>query len=178
MKLNFASVCFVLVPVSVSAQLADGRPIRTDRDPLFGVAYPGWYGTESLAVQLPASGILPTTRPGALLAAKLPWRSAGYRPGTESQLDVTIENLGGGPVTAKVHAPTNEYPLGDTRGLSESGIKAILRRAEASTGKWRMLTGMDFPDAGCWQITGTYFGQSLTFVVETVVHAGASERAK
>jgi hypothetical protein len=34
-----------------------------------------------------------------------------------------------------------------------------------------MLTGIDFPMAGCWEITGRYLGQELRFVVETVQSA-------
>jgi hypothetical protein len=33
---------------------------------------------------------------------------------------------------------------------------------------WTILTGIDFPSAGCWEITGEYFDQSLTFIVETI----------
>jgi hypothetical protein len=28
-----------------------------------------------------------------------------------------------------------------------------------------ILSGADFPSAGCWEITGTYAGESLSFVV-------------
>ena len=32
-------------------------------------------------------------------------------------------------------------------------------------GGWTILTGIDVPTAGCWELTGTYRKQSLTFVV-------------
>lgn len=35
-------------------------------------------------------------------------------------------------------------------------------------GGWAMLTGIDVPTAGCWELTGTYRDQSLTFVVWVV----------
>lgn len=30
---------------------------------------------------------------------------------------------------------------------------------------WTILTGIDVPTAGCWELTGTYRGQSVSFVV-------------
>jgi hypothetical protein len=32
-------------------------------------------------------------------------------------------------------------------------------------GGWTILTGIDVPTSGCWELTGTYRGQTLTFVV-------------
>jgi hypothetical protein len=29
-----------------------------------------------------------------------------------------------------------------------------------------MLVAVEFPSAGCWEITGEYLGQKLSFVVE------------
>jgi hypothetical protein len=29
-----------------------------------------------------------------------------------------------------------------------------------------MLVGIDFPAPGCWQVTGTYGGHTLSFVTE------------
>jgi hypothetical protein len=37
-----------------------------------------------------------------------------------------------------------------------------------------MLTGVDFPDPGCWEISASYLGQTLKFVVETVNFARES----
>jgi hypothetical protein len=114
-----------------------------------GSTAPGsWYGSESLAVLLPAGGVWPTTAPGALIAVKVFWRSAGFRPGMESKLAVTLKPFNGVEADAVVLRATNAY-------------------AE-SLGGWTMLTGIDFPKAGCWEITGRYLGQELSFVVETV----------
>jgi hypothetical protein len=104
-----------------------------------------WYGSESLAVQLPAGGVWPTTAPGNLIAVKLIWRSAGFRPGMESGLSVTVKPLNATPATAVVLGTTN-----------------------AKLGDWAMMTGIDFPNAGCWEVTGRYLGEELRFVVETV----------
>jgi hypothetical protein len=32
-------------------------------------------------------------------------------------------------------------------------------------GGWAMLTGIDVPTRGCWELTGTFREQSVTFVV-------------
>ena len=106
-----------------------------------------WYGSESFAVQLPPDGTWPTTAPEARIAVKLFWWSAGFKPGMESNLSVTLKELSGAPANAVVSRATNAH-------------------AE-SLGGWTMLTGIDFPDPGCWEITGRYLGQELKFVVET-----------
>jgi hypothetical protein len=82
------------------------------------------------------------------MAVKLFWWSLGFEPGMESNLNVDIRSLNGKPVRAKINKPTNAH--------------------SESLGGWTMLTGIDFPDPGCWQISGEYLGQILTFVVETV----------
>jgi hypothetical protein len=107
-----------------------------------------WYGSQAFAVHLPGDGVWSTTAPGALIAVKLIWRGVGFRPGMESNLDVSVKPLNGAPATAVV--------LGTTNARVES------------LGGWTMLTGIDFPTAGCWEITGRYLGQELRFVVETV----------
>jgi hypothetical protein len=107
-----------------------------------------WYGSHALAVNLPKNGVWSTTAPGAQIAVKLFWWSAGFRPGMESNLNVTLRELTGAANTAVVSKPTN------------AGAKSL--------GGWAMLTGIDFPEPGCWEITGKYLGQELTFVVETV----------
>ncbi len=148
---TFSSVC-----------LADDSCPRTLASVAPGPSLPGstsgplagsdlWYGSDSFAVHLPADGVWPTTAPGALIAVKLLWRSSGFRPGMESNLDVSVKPLNGAAATAVV--------LGTTNAHAES------------LGGWTMLTGIDFPMAGCWEITGRYLGQELRFVVETVQSA-------
>jgi hypothetical protein len=72
-------------------------------------------------------------------------------------------------MTATVSTPTNAY-LGELARDIESKGEAILYKSTGSLedDKWVMLVGIDIPDPGCWQITGEYLGQKLTFVVETV----------
>jgi hypothetical protein len=142
---------FVSATLFHSAAAAEITCPRTTGTNALGPPFPAsgnWYGSEALAVQLSPDGTWPTTAPGALIAVKLFWWSPGLKPGTESNLRVTLKELTGVPVTAVVSSATNAY-------------------AE-SLGGWTMLTGIDFPSAGCWEVTGRYLGQELKFVVETV----------
>lgn len=43
---------------------------------------------------------------------------------------------------------------------------------------WLMLAGIEFPSPGCWDITGKYLDQSLTFVVQTIASVEEQTRAK
>ncbi len=80
---------------------------------------------------------------------KVFWYSSGFEPGMERNFAGRIERIDeGGPDDAVLSGPTNA--------------------GGESLGAWTILTGIDFPSAGCWRITGEYLGQSLTFVVETV----------
>jgi hypothetical protein len=143
-----AAVSILLSPLSAVAKPTCPRTIGYAA---LGAPFPNsqsWYGSHALAVSLPKDGTWPTTAPGARIAVKLFWWSVGFRPGMESNLKVTVSELTGAPVTAVVSRPTNAH-------------------AE-SLGGWTMLTGIDFPEAGCWEITGKYLGQEITFVVETI----------
>ena len=151
---NVVVLLFVSAMLFCSVAAAEFSCPRTTGSNALGSPFPSsghWYGSEALAVQLPPDGIWPTTAAGAQIAVKLFWWSAGFKPEAESSLSVTLKELGGAPVTAVVSPPTNAY-------------------AE-SLGGWTMLTGIDFPAAGCWEITGRYLGQDLKFVVETVRNA-------
>lgn len=133
------------------ADSVDECPVTLGADKFLGPPFPEsehWYGSEALAVMVPGDRAWGTTGPNALIAVKLFWWSAGFKPGMESNLKVVIRNLDGNPNDAVVSEPTNA-------------------RAK-SLGGWTMLTGIDFPSAGCWEIIGEYLSQSLTFVVETV----------
>ena len=148
-----SAVALLLVPAMLFSSVAgaeDSCP-RTSGSDALGSPFPTsehWYGTESFAVQLPLGGTWPTTAPGAQIAVKLFWWSAGFKPGMESNLSVALKELSGAPVNAVVSRATNAHA--------------------ASLGGWTMLSGIDFPTAGCWEITGRYLGQELKFVVETI----------
>ena len=151
MKMVLAAMVLTAALLAPTSAIAEFTCPRTVGYKALGPPLPqseNWYGSEALAVQLPPTVTWPTTSPGALIAVKLFWWSAGFRPGMESNLNVTIRELSGAEVTAVISKPTNAHA--------------------ASLGGWTMLTGIDFPQPGCWEITGQYLGQSLSFVVETV----------
>ena len=124
-----------------------------------------WFGSEALAVMLPRNGIWPTTVPGHLIAIKLFWYSKEFQAVAEQRFaggshlgfEARIRRLDSGPSDAEISGP-NWAGLG---GLGDN---------------WTILTGIDFPSPGCWEITGEYRDQSLTFVVETVDHTEWRDR--
>jgi hypothetical protein len=151
MKSAVVSLLVVATLFGSLTATAEGACPRTVGSKSLGPPFPDsshWYGSESFAVQLPPDGTWPTTAPGARIAVKLFWWSAGFKPGMELNLIVTLKELNGAAANAVVSRATNAH-------------------AE-SLGGWTMLTGIDFPEAGCWEITGRYLGQELKFVVETV----------
>ena len=148
---------FQLIVVSVAllgfdqfAHAEDSCPSTVGSDNVFLEPWPqadSWYGSESLAVILPRSGIWPTTYEGRAISVKLFWFSSGFQPGMERDFVGRIERLDEGPNDAAISSPTNA-------GLGDE--------------VWTILTGVDFKSEGCWRITGEYRGQALEFVVRTV----------
>ena len=106
-----------------------------------------WYGTEKLAVILPRGGTWRGLGPTHNFRDKLFLWSKGFEAGSEKNLKVTGVRLDADSPPAVISKPTNAY-------------------AE-SLGGWTMLVLVEFPSAGCWQITGEYMGEKLAFVVQT-----------
>ena len=170
MKAMILLACSAVVSVhAVDVNAERVCPATTAEDPLFGTSIPGWYGTEALAVQLSSPARWSTTRPGNLIGEKLFWRSSGFRPGTESSLRVNIRSIDGSAVTGRISEATNAYipSVQPGRSLTDAEQRALASEITRSPDGWRMLTGVDFPDPGCWEITASYLGQTLTFIVET-----------
>jgi hypothetical protein len=142
-------------------------PAATDQHPLFGTSIPEWYGTESLAVLLPSPAVWPTSRPDLGISGRVLWRSSGFLPGTEAELSVRVRSLDGAANTGRFSRATNAYP---TTGfpLTTSEMRETINQTIRSPDAWRMLNSAVFPDPGCWEVTATYRGQTLMFVVETV----------
>jgi hypothetical protein len=116
---------------------------------LLGKPFPSsdrWYGSETLAVILRPDGIWRGMGPKYSYRDKLFWWSFGFKPGSESNLKVTAKRLDGSSPPADISAATNA--------------------GGPSLGGWTMLVMVEFPSAGCWEITGEYLGQVLDFVVE------------
>jgi hypothetical protein len=77
---------------------------------------------------------------------KLAWLTHDFKPGQESNLTVVGRRLDRDDRPAVVSRPTNAGSFSDD--------------------EWVMLVSVEFPSAGCWQVTGRYLGQELAFVVE------------
>ena len=124
-----------------------------------------WHGSELLATVLPDDGILPTTAPGHRIAFKLFWYSSEFTAADETRLrdnnymgfTARIRRLDPGPDDAVLSGPNwaGQGNLGDN---------------------WTLLYGIDFKRPGCWEITGSFQDQSLTFVVQTVDNAAYRQR--
>jgi hypothetical protein len=103
----------------------------------------GWYGNATLWVGVPKQGVLPAGRPyGTPWAAskwgtKFPWW-----PVIPGKLTIAARRLDG----------------------PSAGFQ-VQFAGPASIGKSRFIpSGLYWPAAGCWQVTGTISGRSLTFV--------------
>ena len=154
MKYVLAATIFLVMKSSLGLGQSEPHydcPKTAGSDDLLAPPFPkfeNWYGSEALAVALPSKGIWPITGPTARIAVKLFWWSSGYEPGMETNLQVTITNLNG--------------------QANDTVVKDVTNAHAESLGGWTMLTGIDFPSPGCWEIVGEYLGQSLKFVVETL----------
>ena len=138
-----------LLAVPATAQESAGCPKTVPADDLLGEPFPSsdhWYGSESLAVILRPDGIWRSMGPQHNYRDKLFWWSLGFKPGSESHLEVSAKKLDGTGATADISPPTNAHA--------------------PDLGGWTMLVAVEFPSPGCWEITGRYLGQTLSFVVD------------
>jgi len=127
---------------------------------LLGKPFPSsdhWYGSETLAVILRPDGIWRGMGPKHNFRDKMFWWSFGFKPGSESNLTVTARRLDSSSPPADISAATNA--------------------GAPSLGGWTMLVMVEFPAAGCWEISGDYLGQVLSFVVEVRADEPAVESA-
>ena len=106
-----------------------------------------WFGSEKLWVQLPKDGIshLPHNGPpDADFGQKIQWWRKDYEWRTDmpSKLKVTGE---------RIDSPAPHL--------------ASHSKASGTTGRSFIMSGLNIPTLGCWQITGNYAGDKLTFVI-------------
>lgn len=110
-----------------------------------------WFGTEKLWTRLPTEGAwrgLPHYRPtDSAYRQKTFWWRKGYywRADPTPNLKVSGKRL---DATARPLVASRA-----TNGYREQDLKSF------------MLVGVDFPTAGCWEVTGQFGDDSLTFVV-------------
>jgi hypothetical protein len=95
----------------------------------------GWYGNAALWIGVPTHGTLPADDGSGQWATKFPWWRA--RPGT---LTISARRLDGPGAGFQGQVPG---------GYGDSGFTP---------------SGLIWPAPGCWQVTGTIGGHSLTFV--------------
>lgn len=158
---NYSSVGLLLL---VSVSLLEGAWAQSDPScprtlppalELSGEKLPPmdtWYGSEALAVALKPDGVWKGMGPEDNYRDKLAWWSYGYDGSREPKpaLIVTAKRLD------KAGPPVN--------------VRQVTNASYA--GGWTMLHLIEFPSQGCWEITGTYQGQTLSFIVEVGLQEG------
>ena len=155
----FAIMAGLLFPIICPAQCLTTLP----PDPPFvpPIRYPAgslasgtfWYGTDALWTTLSFDG---KRKPGnygegtAYTTKLVFWtRDFDWRKELEPKLIITGKRLDGdAPSIAIAHANTVFVP-GNRPGMMPPG----------------MMTGIDIPTAGCWEITAHYRRHTLTFIV-------------
>jgi hypothetical protein len=109
-----------------------------------------WYGTDKLWTALPTAGIwdaLPHYTPDdPTFRQKLFFWREGYDPRLEPQPNLTV------------------------KGKRLDSSAAPLQSDDHANGGWKaddqfIVTGINFPTIGCWEITANYKNDRLTFVV-------------
>jgi len=108
-----------------------------------------WFGTDRLWTILPLNGTLGLghyTSSDPTFREKLPFWRQGYDPHAEPRPNLTVS------------------------GKRIDAIAPPLQTDGKGNGSWTkndqfIMTGINFPTAGCWQITGRYNDDELTFVV-------------
>lgn len=108
----------------------------------------GWYGNSALWVGVPVQGILPAGRPSATPWATSEWGTKfPWWPNIPGKLTITARRLDG--PSAGFHSQITSGSIGASRFAP---------------------SGLYWPAPGCWQVTGTISGHSLTLVawVKTV----------
>ena len=107
-----------------------------------------WYGSEALAVLLNQAGTWQGMGRGSNYRDKLFWWRKGYSGTSEPRPELAVS----------------------ARRLDDESQRAHVSKAtnaqHESLGGWAMLVMVEFPSPGCWEVTGRYKGEQLTFVVK------------
>jgi hypothetical protein len=129
-------------PVTLSA-------VRAFAEPSPSTAARFWYGSERLAVLLKAGGTWQGLGRQQRFREKLFWWRRGFSGETESWPDLLVSGRKlDGRGTAKVSRASNAF--------------------HSDFGGWAMVTVVEFPSSGCWEVSGDYRGERLRFVVQVV----------
>lgn len=149
-RLSFIALSLWAPVAAVQSAERVACPRTTGSLTIPGSMFPGagtWYGSDTLAVLTSGDGSWFGLGPRHDYRDKLWWYSAAFKPGMESQMTVTGKRLDGDSPPARITRTTN------AQGVNGGG--------------WAMLMLVEFPRAGCWELTGEFQGQRLSFVVET-----------
>ncbi len=114
-----------------------------------------WYGSESLAVSLPANGVWKGMGSDWYYGDKLFWKASGFSSGQEGAFTLTARHFSVPSASAIISEATNAYvppPNG-----------------------WLILVGLGFDTAGCWEVSGSFREAELTFVVQVEDSAATGE---
>ena len=158
-KLQEGSDGYLPVDIRLRAQppqVPETCPVTRPSDPPFTplLPYPAnppgnefWYGTDSLWTALPLNGVweaLPHNPEG--YTQKVFWWRVGYSPSAEPQPNLIVTGR-------RLDAPSPPLHVSRATNAFASDIGSA------------MLVGVDFPDLGCWEITGRYGQDELSFII-------------
>ena len=148
-----APLVLFMLNASPLASADPSCPVSVPEAHLLGQSAPSplkWFGSDSLAVLLPHDGVWRGMGPDRNFSDKLFWLVAGFQPGMEDDFSVTGRMLD------------------DDGALLRPLVAGATNARHDDFGGWTILTGLGFPATGCWQLTGSFKGQELTFVVRVV----------
>lgn len=132
-------------PVTKASDRPFIPPLPYDAEP-----YPGgsWFGTDRLWIAPPPDGAwrglgsyTPTNNP--VFRQKIQWWRQGYDPRTEPKPKLKVTG----------------------KRLDAPALPLVAEVSNVSGFKPSMMVGMNFPTLGCWEITGQYEDDELTFFV-------------
>lgn len=110
-----------------------------------------WFGSEKLWIQLPTDGTwkhLTHYNPtDTAFRQKLQWWRQGFNGRTEPQPPLTL-------IGKRLDSPNAQLATDDQANA-----------ADPISDHASMMTGIFIPTVGCWQVTGDYKGDKLTFVI-------------
>lgn len=108
----------------------------------------GWFGSDKLAALIPRDGQWLGMGEKHNFRNKFWWWHGGYKADSRSEkfLSLDVENL--------------------ESGESFTVANATNARTGSDDYQWNsMLFGMEFPSAGCWEITGSHKDQMIVIIV-------------
>ena len=110
-----------------------------------------WFGSDALWIMLPVNGVwrLGHYRPGeSSYRQKMLWHREGYNARNDSRLPLFVSGK-------KLDGPAPRMGVDGPRGAWQPGTPP----------QYFMTVGLNLPSTGCWEITGIYQQDRLSFLV-------------